>query len=237
MWTLGITVALAQDCPPYEASIVAAQAAVVGYRFGDADAAIGDAVLAIGCAKVDDPRALSRLLRTYGARRLLDEDVQGGERAFAAAKALHSDFERDLWGDVALGHWFSTDAGAWGTGEISVVGASGLYVDGQWTPAPIRAAATPHLVRSVGGKAWLVEVPMDGAVTVTVPPGEPAAPPGSPKARVVLASPDPVRRAGPPKDGPRTGRIDKNRPTGGKIAWRAFGVALLTLGVVFLLSV
>jgi hypothetical protein len=191
-----MSLAWGEDCPGFDAALSEAQSAIVAYRTAEADAALSQAVASVGCTPVDDAARLSALLRAYGARHFFDEDAQGADRYFAAAKALDDKtFEDDLWKDAALRVWFKASASQWGRGMVASSGASRRgWVNGVEAGLPLEVAAVPQVVRDGSGHAWMVDVPMDGVARVALvdaaPPMTPPVVPDSPPVADKAVKPD-----------------------------------------------
>ncbi len=181
------------ECPRFDAAIEAAEVALQPSApvFRTADAAIGDAVNAVGCGPVDAPGSLARLLRAVGVRRGLDRDADGATRAFAAARALAADDLGAKWrtaptttGDEKpttpdLGALFdAANPGKLGSATITAHGGPGLpmSVDGRAAVFPITVSATPHLVRAATQRSWLVFAAPDGTVDLDLSELKPVGP-------------------------------------------------------------
>jgi hypothetical protein len=191
---VGFGLAWGDDCPSFDAALNEAQQAIVAYRSNDADAALAQALVAVGCAPVDDVAKLSALLRAMGARRFFDDDAAGADRYFASAKSLDAQtFEDDLWKDAALRLWFKANVRQWGVGRLEAGGsATQAWVQGASITFPAEVAAVPILARDESGHAWLLDVPVDGVVAVAAE-RKPAPPKVEPKAtsQPVASKPEP----------------------------------------------
>jgi hypothetical protein len=205
--------AVAADCPDFDARLAASQAAMTAFQFSEADAALDGALTAVGCTPIDDPGRLSALLRTFGVRRFLAEDVTNAERFFASAKLLDAQtFESRVWSEQALRTWFRADAGQWGRGRLESSGpARSGWVNGRKSVLPRHAPAVPLVVRDGAGHAWVADVPVDGVATVAADRGSVRATPTPPGSA--------TRPAGPATDtGWRFG-FELGAPTAGRVEY------------------
>lgn len=186
------------SCPVFDVSADQAATAVRGFQLAVADEALAEALTAVACAEVDDPKRLARLLRIHGARRFFDDDVAGAERYFAAAQALDGDaFEAETWGDEALALWRAAEARRWGEGTLAVLvpeGAS-IVVDGRPGQNPAKVAAIPHVVRLGAFAARVADVQPEATTVVDLSAVDltPRPPP------VVVVAPPPTALAAPPR--------------------------------------
>lgn len=202
------------SCPVFDVAMDEAATAVRGFRFAVADEALAEALIAVGCAEVDDPKRLGRLLRVHGARRYFDGDLPGAERYFAAARALDREtFESETWGEEALAVWWKANANGYGHGTLAILVPDGapIVVDGQPGRNADRVTAIPHVVRVSTVAARLADVQPEATTVVDLstvelpPPPEPVIEAVVEVVEVPVVVPPPVVPVDPPERTHRRG--------------------------------